>query len=229
MKIAADIRLRHGVLWQLAEQFGTAKALAKEIGIGYQTLYQWLNLRCMPIPGTYTRFYTRKIEKRLEDLAGCPASEIFPEACREAIKVLAGNTRHVSIADVSPDALLDMAHATAARLTTSDPFAIAEAEDNKRLLRKYLQYIPERCRQVIEMRFGLYSPPMTLEECGNVLKLSRERIKQIEYKALMKLRQHIEIDKRLDLIPEALPNFTRIDKQWKESCDASLKQIVEHK
>ena len=42
---------------------------------------------------------------------------------------------------------------------------------------------------MLELRFGLVGrPPLTLEEVGNEFELTRERIRQIEAKALTKLR-----------------------------------------
>jgi RNA polymerase primary sigma factor len=53
-----------------------------------------------------------------------------------------------------------------------------------------LNTLPERERQVIELRYGLEDgQPRTLEEVGRVLKLTRERVRQIEAKALYQLRQ----------------------------------------
>ena len=58
-------------------------------------------------------------------------------------------------------------------------------EEVDRLLRE----LQPRERQVIELRFGMGSDePMTLEEVGKRLRLSRERIRQIEDKAKRKLR-----------------------------------------
>jgi RNA polymerase nonessential primary-like sigma factor len=50
--------------------------------------------------------------------------------------------------------------------------------------------LTERERDVIQMRFGLNSgQPYSLAEIGRALELSRERVRQIEAKALQKLRQ----------------------------------------
>jgi RNA polymerase primary sigma factor len=52
-----------------------------------------------------------------------------------------------------------------------------------------LDKLTERERIVIEMRFGLQSgQESTLEEVGQALSLTRERVRQIEAKALRKLR-----------------------------------------
>ncbi len=53
-----------------------------------------------------------------------------------------------------------------------------------------LDILPERERQVLEMRFGLGDDqPKTLREIGEALSLSRERVRQIESRALNRLRR----------------------------------------
>lgn len=64
-------------------------------------------------------------------------------------------------------------------------------EDRRRLINKYLcDCLSAREREIIKLRFGLENgTPMTLEEVGMVFgNISRERIRQIEAKALRKLR-----------------------------------------
>jgi len=59
----------------------------------------------------------------------------------------------------------------------------------KEKLQDVLALLGERERKILEMRFGLvdgYS--LTLEEIGNLYNVTRERIRQIEAKALRKLR-----------------------------------------
>jgi len=56
------------------------------------------------------------------------------------------------------------------------------------MIRKLLDAIDEREAKVLRMRFGLDDrEPRTLKEIGQVLKLSRERVRQIEHEALRKL------------------------------------------
>ena len=57
-------------------------------------------------------------------------------------------------------------------------------------LEKALDEIGGREKMILEMRNGLSGhTPMTLEEVGKVLRLSRERVRQIEERALLRLRR----------------------------------------
>ncbi|MDD7266688.1 MAG: RNA polymerase sigma factor RpoD, partial [Lachnospiraceae bacterium] len=59
----------------------------------------------------------------------------------------------------------------------------------KEELANVLETLTEREREVLELRFGLKDgKARTLEEVGKVFKVTRERIRQIEAKALRKLR-----------------------------------------
>ncbi|MET3840573.1 RNA polymerase sigma factor RpoH [Bradyrhizobium sp. OAE829] len=66
---------------------------------------------------------------------------------------------------------------------------LSEAEDRNRLrtaLRDALAVLSSRERHILEERF-LLDQPKTLEELGATLKVSRERVRQIEFRALQKV------------------------------------------
>jgi RNA polymerase sigma factor (sigma-70 family) len=52
-----------------------------------------------------------------------------------------------------------------------------------------LSQLPLRERQILEMRFGLNGENQTLEEVGKKLRVSRERIRQLEKRGLERLRR----------------------------------------
>ena len=64
----------------------------------------------------------------------------------------------------------------------------------KEKIKDVLETLTDRERQVLEQRFGLVDGyPRTLEEVGKVFKVTRERIRQIEAKALRKMRHPTRI------------------------------------
>jgi RNA polymerase primary sigma factor len=66
------------------------------------------------------------------------------------------------------------------------------------MIRELLGAIDEREAKVLRMRFGLDDrEPRTLKEIGQVLRLSRERVRQIEQEALRKL--NLIVTRRGDL------------------------------
>lgn len=74
-------------------------------------------------------------------------------------------------------------------------------EANQQIVNNVLNTLSNREAEIIRMRFGINQvKPMTLEEIGGHYNLSRERIRQIETKALRKLRNPI----RTNMLREAL-------------------------
>jgi RNA polymerase primary sigma factor len=74
--------------------------------------------------------------------------------------------------------------------TVAEPFEEASEHLQKEGVRKALRALPDRERRVIELRYGLTgAEPLTLEEVGNALGVTRERIRQIENNTLKKLQR----------------------------------------
>lgn len=93
-----------------------------------------------------------------------------------------GEDEESSLADIVEDESAD------------SPFETASGTLCKEHVRRALGLLPQREREVIEMRFGLSgSRPYTLEEVGRAFNVTRERIRQIETHTLRKL----------ELLPEA--------------------------
>ena len=59
--------------------------------------------------------------------------------------------------------------------------------------------LSDREKEVIRYRFGFYGRIYTLEEVGKILGVTRERIRQIQYKALRKLRNNRQVK---EFLPE---------------------------
>ena len=76
---------------------------------------------------------------------------------------------------------------------------LAAAEHKSRQVNRLLEYLDPRERQIIRLRNGLGNDrkPMTLEEIGNEMGITKERVRQLNVRIMKKLRdiaveQHIE-------------------------------------
>jgi RNA polymerase primary sigma factor len=83
--------------------------------------------------------------------------------------------------------------------TAESPFEIASENLRRENVRRALAALPQREREVIEMRFGLTGGrPRTLEEVGRAFNVTRERIRQIENHTLKKLESLPEAQRLRD-------------------------------
>mgnify|MGYP001385367267 FL=1 len=73
-----------------------------------------------------------------------------------------------------------------------DPELLVMKADQKRMLLELMDSLIDREKDVLFYRFGFNEgEPKTLEEIGQIYKVTRERIRQIESKALKKLKEKI--------------------------------------
>jgi RNA polymerase primary sigma factor len=81
--------------------------------------------------------------------------------------------------------------------TAESPFELASENWRRENVRRALDALPQREREVIEMRYGLKgAQARTLEEVGRAFGVTRERIRQIENNTLKKL-EHLPEAQRL--------------------------------
>ena len=84
--------------------------------------------------------------------------------------------------------------------SVEEPFDAATENLQREDIQRALDALPERERQVIELRYGLRGhEPLTLEEVGRAFGVTRERIRQIENNTLRKLKQLPEAQRLREL------------------------------
>ena len=135
----------------------------------------------------------RKVERELgRELGHAPTAEQVAgvlgltdsqremiEQARRARGMRTGEGHEARAAARSPDELAD-GH--------EGPGAALEAADEVRGVKARLGRLDERSRRVVELRFGLGGEgPLTLREVGQRLGLRRERVRQIEKRAIARL------------------------------------------
>ncbi len=119
-----------------------------------------------------------EIAKQMEDMT--------PERVREILKIAQDTTSLETPVGDEDDSILGDFIADTTQLS---PIEATSRELLKENIEEVLASLSDREAKVLKMRFGLMNEkPMTLEEVGKEFGVTRERIRQIEAKALRKLR-----------------------------------------
>lgn len=186
LPVTAQVRLKHGLLYELSKQFGSVRKLAAHLGIGYTVLNSIVNFGFIPSRKTLVsnpRWLTA--EERLLVLCGKGWADIFPDELRSAEFIAKPKrfeiTREVPIASLSGS--------EQALLMPAQDDEIARTELAESLGEALLSLTP-REQQVIRLRFGLDgNREHTLAEVAEIFCVTGERVRQAEAKALRKLRR----------------------------------------
>jgi len=193
--VRLEARLKNAKLVGARELAGlSAKEAAERIGISYYVYLSYESMRAYPSKERQKKicdFYRSLGIFLLEE-------DVFPEELKE----LKPKRKYVGEKTVPKVELLS--------LSTDDfdrkllPVVEGEAErkvdydELRAKLSEVLSRLPYRQQQVISMRYGLDgNEEMTLEEIGNILGVSRERVRQIERKVLRVLRESYFVHKNL--------------------------------
>jgi RNA polymerase primary sigma factor len=146
--------------------------------------------------------YQQVVRRLVQDLGREP----LPEEVAAEMGVNVEKIRHIqkisqdTVSLEAPVGSDDEESSLLADFIADEDSATPETIAGRRILRDHLQEIISelsmREQKILEMRFGLKDGVThTLEEVGKVFGVTRERIRQIEAKALEKIRQHHKIDK----------------------------------
>ena len=125
-------------------------------------------------------------EPTAEEIATIMAEGMTPNRVREILKIAQETTSlETPVGDEDDSMLGDFI----ADKSQPSPIEAASRELLKENLEEVLSTLTDRESRVLKMRFGLEGKnPMTLEEVGREFGVTRERIRQIEAKALRKLK-----------------------------------------
>lgn len=166
--------IRQAILHALAEHAGSFRLPQKQAN----TLYRMERIRSLLIE----RFGRSPSDGELSEELGISVEDvrILTRASRSSLSL------NEPVDSEGDSELGDLLEQTG--LPDTDELLLRESFS--RALSDALSELPERERQVLELRFGLTDDqPKTLREIGEVMGLSRERVRQIESRALNKLRR----------------------------------------
>jgi RNA polymerase primary sigma factor/RNA polymerase nonessential primary-like sigma factor len=151
--------------------------------------------------------YLGKVEQLVHELGREPSSEEVAGRMKTSLEEVEDLKQLVRTTS-SLDSPINEGQDTFLRDVIEDPLCLSPADTAEGVLRRsemmaWLKELPEKERTVILARFGLDGEESrTLEEIGREMGLTRERVRQIETAALVRLRGIIEgkTMKRADLL-----------------------------
>ncbi len=143
--------------------------------------------------------YLRAARRLAQSLDREPSPEDVAEMLDKPIdevKRMLGLNERVTSVDVprAPDTEKSLLDSIPDEQNT-DPSILLQDNDVQAHIDLWLSKLNEKQRAVVERRFGLYGREIaTLEEVGNELGVTRERVRQIQIEALRRLREILERD-----------------------------------
>ena len=203
LEITAITRLKHADLHEAAKRIGSQSALARHLGVSAQEIGMWVNLtRCPPTEprerSRWTEEFLHTFEVKLLDLTGKTLDELFPAELRDNAAFLESPKKFEQRSKVKAQALLDYAEHTRERMETQANCLITEVVDNSERdasIEKVMRSLTYREREILKLRFGLGDGEShTLEETARIFKVTKERIRQIETRAIRKLQNNTRSD-----------------------------------
>jgi RNA polymerase primary sigma factor/RNA polymerase nonessential primary-like sigma factor len=151
--------------------------------------------------------YLGKVEQLVHELGREPSSEEVAVRMKTSVEEV-DDLKQLVRTTSSLDSPISEGQDTFLRDIIEDPLCLSPADTAEGVLRRsemmaWVKELPEKERTVILARFGLDGEESrTLEEIGREMGLTRERVRQIETAALVRLRGIIERKtmKRADLL-----------------------------
>ena len=169
------LKVRNNLLLQSFKDAGetVGPALANKIGIHYTTLCRYISLKTSPIDKDGE--YKDAVYKICDYLNKFP-SDLWTE---EQLTPLEKSTVEFT---TTYDQMISYLP------NGDDATLVIENEEFMNDMTVFLDSLPPRYKQVIDLRFGLTGNEHNYREIGEILGITRERVRQMEAKALRKLR-----------------------------------------
>jgi RNA polymerase sigma factor (sigma-70 family) len=188
--IRVTAKAQNAILVKFAEDQGGFEQAARRLGVCMGTFSAWVNFRCSPGKQTKTD-KLKHIVLTLERDTGRNIRDIFP-LTKEQMRRLA--KPRVYERSVETKALMAYAEHTTKRLEYTANLDDLELKDK---LAEVIHAIPTRLQELIRMRYGLDgNRPMTLEQVGHAMDINKERVRQLEARAL-RLLQDVKLSSQV--------------------------------
>lgn len=176
-----SVKVRNNIILDKIEKTGySVPKFCKKFGLSYPRILDIIRFRKSPFDrklGDFTDKFNHHILK-LSKILKCLPEDLFTE--KQLRLILDKNKKEVIIKESEMEYIINAPH----NLCPS-PEGIAISEEVSLGIKQALQTLTPREQKIIEMRF---TQELTYKNCGIIFNVSTERARQIEGKALRKLR-----------------------------------------
>lgn len=181
-----QIRIKNGPMLRAmrAAGFETAKALSDASGVQQTTIGSFLSLKLAPVAESGN--WRDPVIKLSETLKTLPEDLFPPQHLRNALK---RNRADIDMSAADVAAVIEWHHDPA---TPEDELIAA---DKAKVLSECLSSLAPRDERVLRQRFGLDCEAKGLAEVGEEMGIGKERVRQIEARALRLLRHQSRAEK----------------------------------
>lgn len=200
-ELGQEVKLFNGSLRKLRLERGLSQARAAEkIGISVQTLNHAEAMKKLPEPTTM---------EKIEKFYGVKKENLFPV---EFLKMMRGaeksKVQYAKMEIRELEASKSYAESYTRRLEAStDPVKKVDDQFRRGVLYDALSKLSPREQRILKMRFGLDGEsPHTLEDVASTFQVNKERIRQIQAKALLKLRKNSVLARQKDFLLDIDPD-----------------------
>lgn len=222
LRVLVISKAKNDILAAYVDSCGSLAEASRRIGVSSATLGHWVNFRSHLSERSIRRFPEKfkGVVPALERETGYSVDDIFPALSSKAREFLA--KPRVSRHEVST---VRIEHAiNNARVAYRVDLDTIDAPELMRLA--MMECLTEKERLVVSMRYGIGEPggvSKTLDEVGAAMRLTRERIRQIEAKAIRKLQSPNATKHIVGLVDDSVPvgfhEKQRQEAAEREKCD----------
>ena len=189
VRVTVVSKLRNAAMHAAAKKAGSQSALAKILGVYESEVSKWCNMQaCIPISPQkgWDQERIDDVESKLIQLTGLSLESIFPDELRKNVAFMRSPKIVEQTIELESDAMARLVESHARR-TDVRPIEVAERSELASDVSRALSELPDREREIIERRYLLSQPGEPLEDVAKHFRITKERVRQLEMKAMRKI------------------------------------------
>lgn len=195
MDLRIELQAKNNPLWKaIHKEHKNVAHFCTQHGTVEEQVGRLINLKDHPLNRQNGKW--RQVCVRLSEITGILIENLFPLHIYEILE---------SFRAIEFQSFEDLGAPEKPLLLTYDGDGEKKVEKNdaSRVIGDVLKSLTYKERTILELRWGLMdSQYYTLEETGRILNITRERVRQIEAKAMRKLQRDNRISRLKGLVPE---------------------------